>query len=204
MRPAHPAAPFALACAMMLALAGSSACAGERSVRELVEARCQNCHGMEGQSSSPNYPKLASQNAEYLQRQMFNFKLGKRRSTEMKAQVADLSAAEVQALAEYFSSKAVIADIAFDPALADKGREIYLNGNPGTGVTACATCHGPRAHGALFLPRLAGQHASYIERQIHAFIDRTRQAPDMVMHSVVTALTEDEIVALGQYLSGLD
>ena len=204
MRLADHAAPIVTTVLCALTFAFGVARADDRSVRQLVEARCQNCHGMEGQSSSPNYPKLASQNAEYLQRQLFNFKLGKRQSAEMKAQVADLSAAEVQALAAYFSSKPIIADIAFDPALAEKGREIYLKGNPATGVTACATCHGPQAHGALFLPRLAGQHASYIERQIRAFIDRTRQTPDMVMHSVVTALTDDEIVALGQYLSGIE
>jgi len=201
MRIAVFASCLGLAATMMPATATQ---AEGRTARELVESRCQNCHGMEGQSSSPNYPKLASQNAEYLQRQLFNFKLGRRQNAQMKPQVADLSGAEVEALAAYFSSKKVIADIAFDPALAEKGREIYEHGNPASGVTACITCHGPRAHGALFLPRLAGQHASYIERQTRAFIDRARESSGMMMHTVVTALTEDEIVALGQYLSGLE
>ncbi|MCB1886514.1 MAG: cytochrome c4 [Rhodocyclaceae bacterium] len=187
-----------------LALLADLASASERPAREIVEARCQNCHGMTGQSSSPNYPKLAGQNAQYLQRQLFNFKSGRRENGEMKAQVADLSGAEIEALAEYFSSKDVIADVAFDPALAEIGKQLYENGNAQSGVTACSTCHGPRARGALFLPRLAGQHASYIERQVQAFIDHTREAPDMVMHSVVTGLTEAEIIAVAQYLSGLE
>ena len=180
------------------------ALAGDRSVEELVEQRCQNCHGMTGQSSSPLYPKIAGQNAEYLQRQMFNFKLGRRTNDEMKAQVADLTGSEVEALARYFSSKPVVPDIAFDPALADIGRYLYMNGNRHSGVTACATCHGPKAHGALFLPRLAGQHASYLERQLRAFIEQSRNSKEMVMHSVVNALTELEITAVAQYLSGLE
>ncbi len=185
---------------MLIDAAGAS----ERSALELVEARCQNCHGMTGQSSSPNYPKLAGQNAQYLQRQLFNFKSGKRQNTEMQGQVADLSGAEIEALARYFSTKDVIADVAFDPALAELGRQLYENGNTHSGVTACSTCHGPKARGALFLPRLAGQHASYIERQIKAFIDHTREAPDIVMHTVVAGLSEAEIIAVAQYLSGLE
>ncbi|MCB1956589.1 MAG: c-type cytochrome [Rhodocyclaceae bacterium] len=192
-----------IAIACLASLADPAGAAG-RDPLAIVEARCQNCHGMTGQSSSPNYPKLASQNAQYLQRQLFNFKSGKRQNAEMQAQVADLTGAEIEALADYFSGKAVIADVAFDPALADIGRLLYENGNTANGVTACSACHGPRAHGALFLPRLAGQHASYIERQIKAFIDHTREAPDIVMHTVVAGLTEAEIIAVAQYLSGLD
>lgn len=182
----------------------SAATAGDRSAEALVEERCQNCHGLQGQSSSPLYPKLAGQNAEYLQRQMFNFKLGRRDSEVMKLQVADLTGGEVEALSRYYSSKPVIPDVAFDPAQANIGRALYFNGNPDSGVTACASCHGPEAHGALFLPRLAGQHASYIERQLKAFLEHARQSRVMVMHSVIATITEQEITAVAQYLSGLD
>lgn len=178
--------------------------AADRSAEQLVTERCQNCHGLHGQSSSPLYPKLAGQNAEYLQRQLFNFRLGRRDSVEMKQQVADLTGNEVEALAQYFSQSELIPDIAFDPAQAAIGRDLYLKGNPDTGVTACVVCHGPRARGGLFLPRLAGQHASYIERQLTAFVAESHKATQMVMHSVVSALSEKEIVALGQYLSGLE
>ena len=116
----------------------------------------------------------------------------------------ELTGPEVEALARYFSEQKVIPDIAFDPALADIGRYLYLNGNPHSGVTACATCHGPQAHGALFLPRLAGQHASYVERRMREFIAHARGSSEMVMHSVVDAISEAEIVAVAQYLSGLE
>lgn len=176
--------------------------AAERSAEQIVSERCQNCHGIAGQSSSPLYPKLAAQNAEYLQRQLLNFKLGRRDSEEMNRQVADLTGGELAALADYFSKKPLIPDIAFDPALAEIGRYLYLNGNKESGVTACAACHGPDAHGALFLPRLAGQHASYLERQLKAFVEHARSSQEMVMHSVVSAITDFEIKAVAQYLSG--
>jgi cytochrome c553 len=176
----------------------------ERSAESIVRERCHKCHGTTGQSSDPSYPKLAGQNADYLTRQLANFRTGVRTNKEMTDQVADLTGGEMRALALYFSSKDLIPDVAFDPALADVGRELYFNGNPDSGVTACVTCHGPEGRGAMYLPRLAGQHAQYIRKQIHAFLDHSRSSPDLVMHKVVENMTEPEIEAAAQYLSGLE
>jgi len=178
--------------------------AAERSAQAIVRERCHKCHGTEGQSSDPTYPKLAGQNADYLTRQLANFKTGVRTSKEMQKEVRNLTGGEMRALALYFSARELIPDVAFDPALAKIGHELYFNGNPDTGVTACVTCHGPQGRGAMYLPRLAGQHARYIRKQIHAFLDQSRSSPDMAMHKVVESMSEAEIEAAAQYLSGLE
>ncbi len=195
---------WAMTAALVLGAAWAGSAAAERSPQSIVRERCQLCHGSTGQSSYPDYPKLAGQNADYLTRQLANFKTGVRTSAVMREQVADLTGDEMRALALYFSEQKLIPDVAFDPALAELGRDLYFNGNPDTGVTACVACHGPRGRGAMYLPRIAGQHAKYIEKQIHAFLDHSRGSPDMVMHKVVENISEPEIEAVAQFLSGME
>ena len=178
--------------------------AAERSAESIVRDSCAKCHGMKGQSSDPTYPKLAGQNADYLTRQLANFRTGVRTGEEMPTRVANLTGGEMRALALYFSSQTLTPEVAYDPALAEAGRALYFAGNPDSGVTACVSCHGPDGRGAMYLPRVAGQHARYIRKQIHAFLDQSRSSPDMVMHKVVENITEAEIEAVAQFLSGLD
>jgi cytochrome c553 len=90
-----------------------------------------------------------------------------------------------------------------DTELAQMGRFIYLRGNPYSGVAACASCHGPQGHGTETLPRLAGQHAQYVENQLRAFNKRERTNDNAVMQSVAAKLTELELKAVSAYLSGL-
>ncbi len=176
----------------------------DRTPEEIVRDRCQDCHGMTGQSSDPEYPKLAGQNADYMTRQLANFKTGVRVSRKMQRKVEDLTGHEMRALAEYYAAQRLVPDIAFDPALAQVGREFYFSGNADTGVSACVTCHGPEGRGAMYLPRLAGQHRKYIIAQLHAFREHSRSSSEMVMHSVVENISEDEIVAVAHFLSGLE
>ena len=193
-----------LAASLVLGMALAGGASAQRSAELLVLERCHECHGTKGQSSDPGFPKLAGQNADYMTRQLANFKTGVRTSKKMKKQVADLTGAEMRALALYFSKQELIPDVAFDPALADIGRRLYYNGNPDSGVTACVTCHGPQGRGGMFLPRIAGQHAKYLEAQLHAFLDHSRSSQNMVMHSVIETITEAEIVAVAQFLSGME
>jgi cytochrome c553 len=176
--------------------------AGEdRLALQLVTVRCSLCHGLDGQSLSPLYPKLASQNAEYIVKQIFNFKTGQRDSTVMRDVANTLSAADIRALADYFSRLPITPHPPADPEVAAVGRYIYFRGNPLSGVSACVTCHGVYATGGAQMPRLAGQHAEYLERQLKSFIGATR-SNDMSMHGVVRGLTELEIRGVSQYLSG--
>lgn len=191
---------------MALMLAGLSVAHAveDRPAEQLVRERCRKCHGLNGLSSEPEFPKLAGQDPDYLTRQMANFKTGVRKSTRMKQRVADLTGGEMRALAVYFSKKPLVPERTADPAQVDTGRRIYFSGQPDKGVTACTTCHGPAGRGAIYLPRLAGQHAEYLAAQLRAFRSHSRSSPNMVMHTVVENIGDPEIEAVAQFLSVME
>ncbi len=171
---------------------------------ELVQGQCFICHGMEGESSSPLFPRLAGQNAAYVARQLADYKSGKRVSGAMQPMVRDLNAADFKALGAWFASRKPQAHAVEDAELAQVGRFVFLRGNPYSGVAACAACHGPQGHGTELLPRLAGQHALYTENQLKAFNKRQRTNDNAVMHLIASRLTEFEMKAVSAYISGLE
>lgn len=175
-----------------------------KRISDIIGTRCSTCHGTSGQSSNVDFPKLAGQNADYLVRQMFNFKSHARKSEEMDKQMADLSGNDIEAVAHYYSLQQLVPVPKQDAELNDAGRMIYMLGGPERGISACAVCHGPRARGGKLLPRLAGQHARYIAVQLSRFADQSRTTDQTLMHSVASKLTEDEIRAVSYFLSGLD
>ncbi|NMG45156.1 c-type cytochrome [Aromatoleum toluvorans] len=180
------------------------AIATDRPAEQLVRERCRKCHGTNGLSGEAEFPKLAGQNVDYLTRQMANFKTGVRTSKRMRTRVNDLSGGEMRALAEYFSEKPMVPETGGDPVQVDLGRHIYFSGIPAKGVTACTTCHGPQGRGAMYLPRLAGQHAQYLASQLRAFRDHSRSSPNMVMHTVVENIADPEIESVALFLSVME
>lgn len=170
---------------------------------EIVQAQCFICHGAEGESSSPAFPRLAGQNAHYLARQLNDYKTGKRKSSTMQPMVADLSEADFKALGAFFASRSTHGHEVAEPAVAALGEAIYKGGNPASGVAACAGCHGANAHGSEALPRLAGQHAQYTLNQLRQFSQRKRSNDGAVMHAVASRLSAPEARAVASYLSGL-
>ena len=188
----------------VLALAGSAALAqaDEARAKKIVSGVCFVCHGMEGESSSEQFPRLAGQHWEYTSKQLENFKSGKRKSTAMAAMVAPLKPDEMLALGRYFERQQRQAEPPQDPALAAVGRYLYHNGNRYSGVPACASCHGPDALGTASLPRLAGQFANYTETQLKLFNTRERTNDNAVMHTIAQKMTAFEMAAVAQYLSG--
>ena len=171
---------------------------------EIVQGKCFICHGAEGESSSPVFPRLAGQHAQYVARQLADYKSGRRQSTTMRPMVEDLNEADFKALGRFFETRKTMVHAVDDPDLAQMGRFIYLRGNPYSGVAACATCHGPKAAGTDTLPRLAGQHAQYTENQLKAFNKRERTNDNAVMHGIASKLTELEVKAVAAYVSGLN
>ena len=171
---------------------------------EIVQGQCFICHGAEGESSSPVFPRLAGQNAAYVARQLSDYKSGKRVSSAMQPMVRDLNAADFKALGAWFASRKPQAHAVEDADLAQVGRFIFQRGNPYSGVAACAACHGPQGHGTEVLPRLAGQHARYTENQLKAFNQRQRTNDNAVMHLIASKLTEFEMKAVSSYISGLE
>jgi cytochrome c553 len=170
---------------------------------EIVAGRCFICHGNAGESSSPLFPRLAGQNAVYVARQLADFQSGRRKSSTMQPLLDGLTTADFVALGAYFASRPTHVHPVEDAALAQAGRSIYHDGNPASGVAACASCHGPKAEGSENLPRLAGQHAQYTERQLRQFASRDRANDGDVMGTTAAKLTNLERRAVAAYLAGL-
>ncbi len=185
------------------ACAPSAGAADQARAEEIVQGKCFICHGADGESSSPVFPRLAGQHANYVARQLADYKSGKRKSSAMQPMVEELGADDFKALGAYFEARPVRAHPVEDPELAQMGRFIFSRGNPYSGVAACAGCHGPTGHGTETLPRLAGQHAQYTENQLKAFNKRERTNDNAVMHGVAAKLTELEVKAVAAYISGL-
>lgn len=202
-------APAALATAAITAVIGlvagapAAAAADLKRAQEIVEGKCFVCHGIDGESSSPLFPRLAGQHAQYVARQLADYASGRRKSSQMQPMVEGLTAADFVALGQWFESRPVHQHAIEDPELALVGRFIYARGNPFSGVPACASCHGANGQGSATLPRLAGQHAAYTERQLRQFNQRERTNDNQVMHGIASRLTELETKAVASYLSGL-
>lgn len=183
--------------------AGALAGDAERAA-EIVSGRCFLCHGLNGESASAVFPRLAGQHAEYVSKQLGDFKSGRRKSDTMKPQVDDLTPAEMKALGAYFESKAVGPRKGKDGELLAVGKYIFNRGNTFSGLPSCASCHGERGLGTPQLPRLAGQHPRYIEDQLKQFNSRERNNDNAVMHTVASKLSELERHAVAEYIATLD
>lgn len=166
---------------------------------------CAACHGPNGNSLIPDNPRLAGLAPEYILRQLSDFKRGKRASPIMSQIVSTLDEDSLRAVAEHFGEQKPSPNRASDAALAAQGKLIYSDGVPATGVPACSGCHGDDATGDAKYPRLAGQHAAYVERQLTLFKSGER-ANDLkgVMAAVAKRLTEAEMKAVAQYVTGLE
>ena len=184
--------------------AAATASPASKRIQDLIDTRCSTCHGPTGQSSNWEFPKLAGQNEDYLIRQMFNFKTRARKSNEMEKEMAGLTGNDIEHLANYFSRQQLIPVARQDQALSKKGRNFYMTGSPERGISACAVCHGDKGRGARLLPRVAGQHAQYLAIQLRRFAEQSRTTDQMLMHSVASKMTEDEIWSVSYFLSGYD
>jgi cytochrome c553 len=164
---------------------------------------CAACHGNDGNSASPAYPKLAQQHPEYTLKQLQEFKSGKRANAVMSGFAAGLSATDMENMAHWLGTKTAKPGYAKDAALAALGERIYRHGIANRQVAACAGCHSPNGAGIpAQYPRLSGQHAEYTVAQLIAFRDGAR-LNNTVMTAVVAKLNDREIRALADYIAGL-
>lgn len=192
----------ALAAALSLSAGNAFAQADEARAKKIVGGSCFLCHGAQGESTSEVFPRLAGQHAEYIAKQLAAFQSGQRKSTAMAPMVEKLTPDEMLALGRYYEKLSVPREEPKNPQLAAVGRYIFTNGNPYSGVPACASCHGTTAQGAANLPRLAGQFSGYLHNQLKSFNKRERTNDNAVMHAVVEKMTELEMAAVAEYLSG--
>jgi cytochrome c553 len=168
-------------------------------------AACAACHGVDGNSTNGEWPKLAGQGARYLEKQLLEFKAGKRVNAIMSGQAAPLSEVDIADLAAYYASQKVRAGAA-DPAVVKQGERLYRGGNSGTGIAACMACHGPSGSGnpmARF-PALSGQHPAYVAKALQDYRSGARDNdPNAMMRRIAERLSDREIKAVAQYIYGL-
>jgi cytochrome c553 len=170
-----------------------------------VRQTCASCHGIDGNSTSPGFPKLAAQIPQYLRKQLADFKSGARKNPIMSGMAADLSTREMDSLAAYFGARAIKADTGRDKALVHEGEKIYRGGITANTVPACAACHGAQGRGTPpRYPRLADQHAAYLVTQLNNFKDKKRgNDPDAIMRDIAGRMSAQQMQAVAAYLSGL-
>lgn len=197
---------------VVVAEAGGDAAAGK-----VKSAPCMACHGPDGNSPAPMFPKIAGQDANYIVRQIDAFQSGARVDPLMTAQAANLNSTDIADLAAYFSSQRPNAGQPGDPKQMAAGEQLYRKGRFGSFVIACVGCHGLNGEGSLSVqaiigettavnaPRLGGQHATYIEKQLKAFRGGERKTDvAAIMQRIAAGMTDDEITAVATFIGSLN
>jgi len=189
-----------------LTMAGS-VLAGDAVAGKAKSAACGGCHGFDGNSLIPMYPKLAGQNEAYITKQVKDFKADSSRKNEiMKGMVAALSDADAADIGAYFQAQSVSAAATFDESKIAAGRELYKGGNLQTGIPACQACHGPKGSGTAGIgyPQLGGQYVDYTLAQLKAFKDGSRTNDDKeLMRSIVAKMSVEDMTAVANYIASL-
>jgi cytochrome c553 len=182
--------------------------AGDADAGQGKSAICAACHGVDGNSVVPNWPKIAGQHEDYLQRQLSLIKTGNRAVPEMAGIVVGLSDQDMADVSAYFSSQTTTPGLT-DEALRKSGELLYRGGNASTDIPACMSCHGPVGEGNPLsgYPSLAGQHTVYSEKMLKGFRAGQTWGDDdtnsTIMTSVTLRLTDAEIKAVSSYIQGL-
>ena len=195
---AQPAAP---------AVVAAEAKPGDAAAGQGKAAACGACHGMDGNSSDAQYPKLAGQHESYIARQLAHFKAGQRQNPIMMGMAAPLSEQDMHDLGAYFSTKQSLPGVA-DAALVEQGQTLFRQGDTERGIPACMACHsidGRGNPGAMY-PQLTSQHAQYIQKTLQAWHDGTTWGDDAqakIMPAIAQKLDAKDIAALASYIEGL-
>ena len=180
---------------------------GDATAGQAKAAVCGACHGMDGNSSDAQYPKLAGQSEQYIVRQLTDFKAGKRQNPIMLGMATPLSTQDMHDVGAYFASKTALPGVA-DQALVEKGETLFRQGDSTRGIPACMACHsidGRGNPGAMY-PQLTSQHAQYIQATLKAWHDGTTWGDDaqsQIMPAIAKKLDADDISALSSYVEGL-
>lgn len=166
---------------------------------------CAACHGVDGNSSNPAWPKLAGQHYDYIVSQLKAFKSGARDNAVMSPQAAKLSEQDMHDLAAWFSQQKMTLEAASESAVAT-AETLYRAGKSSAGMPACIACHGPNGNGmpGVGYPKIGGQYAQYTAAQLRAYRAGERNSTKAdIMQSIAKHLSDAEIEALAEYVSGL-
>lgn len=209
---------LALIFTLTLALISTQSFAkGDVAKGKAKSVTCIGCHGVDGNSFVPAFPKIAGQNEDYLLKQLKEFKAGTRVDSIMTGIAAPLTAVDIANLAAYYVSQKLAKNVTNPSANIALGQEIYRGGKKSTGVTACIACHGPKGKGipSAGFPALAAQHAMYTAKQLKLFRQYSINAQtgeskpsrandyEGMMINFTKSLTNKEIDAVSAYISTL-
>jgi cytochrome c553 len=205
-------------CALLVAVALVSGCANPTRSRDLANPAvpatvlaqqvCSNCHGITGTATSPNFPNLAAQTEPYFIAQLNGFKSHDRQDPAgfeyMWGLSRSLSDDQIKGLAAYYAAQTPRPQpLEGKPVQREAGKTIFENGISAKNVPACHTCHGAQGQGNATFPRIAGQHADYLVKQLEVF-QRTDQRPEgRIMKTVAHELTHADIENVAAYLQAL-
>ncbi len=192
----------ALAASSYVAWSAEPETATQQAAAKVAVNLCSACHGPRGDSISPTFPKLAGQQKDYLAAQLRALKTRNRTDPEahdyMWGMAATVPDSLIEPLAEYYASQKPAPGKPGDPRLIAQGEKLFERGDSARQIPACAGCHGANAAGQTIFPRLAGQHAAYIERQLQVIHSQLRTSP--IMHGIITQLTPDDMKAVAEFL----
>ena len=193
---------------ILMSLAGVVHAAGDAAAGKNKVAACVGCHGVDGNSMVPMFPKLAGQGEKYIAKQLADFKADStRKDPQMKGFAAGVSEKDAADIGAFFASQKLKSAAPADGSKLVMGKEIYKGGNLQTGVPACQGGHGPKGAGmaAAGDPQIGGQYAAYTLKQLKAFKDGTRTNDDKkLMRNVLKAMTTKEMEAVAQYIASLN
>ena len=179
--------------------------AGDIEAGKQKAATCVVCHGPDGNSSNPSWPNLAGQHAEYIKKELLDFRSGRRKNDQMAPLAMILSDQDIDDLAVYYASRKPSIGQTL-PENLEVGERMYRAGDASKGLAACMACHGPTGIGnpAANYPRINAQHAAYTELQLKAFKAEER-ANDRngIMRDIAGRMSNDTIKAVADYLQGL-
>ena len=188
------------------AMANEPVKVGDAAKGKALSATCAACHGADGNSVNPLWPKLAGQGEAYLAKQLHDFRSDKRNDPSMTAMAKGIASdADVADLAAFYAGNKAKAGAA-NKEMIDAGEAIYRGGNLATGVAACAACHGPTGSGnsAAKFPSIAGQHAKYTVAQLKTFKSGKRaNDTGKMMRNIAKNMSDAEMEAVAEYIAGL-
>lgn len=180
---------------------------GDAKAGETKAAVCGACHGLDGNPSDKQYPKLAGQNEAYIARQITLFQTHKRQNAIMMGFAASLSQQDMHDIGAYFASKSASPGVA-DEKLLERGQALYRGGDAKLGVPACMACHGPDGRGmaGTGFPQLSSQWTDYVAAKLHDWKTGVTWGDDTkakIMPTIAQALSDADIAAVASYVEGL-
>ena len=204
---------IALSLTMLFGLIGSAqALDGDAEAGKTKAAACAACHGSDGNSELTIYPKIAGQHADYLFKQVKDFKVGMetngdqgRMNAIMGGMVMPLSDQDMKDISAYFASQTTKSGSTPENVI-EAGQALFRGGDMERGIPACQACHGPRGVGQSLagFPQISFQHADYTKSQLEAFRSGERNNDmNKMMRDIASKLTDKDIEIISKYLGGL-